>query len=46
MTDVTKAALTPAKRRLVELMQEVNYGRIEQLEVRDNGTNLRFSALT
>ena len=28
MTDVTKAALTPARRRLVELMQEVNYGRI------------------
>ena len=35
MTDVTKAALTPARRRLVELMQEVNYGRIEQLEVRE-----------
>ena len=35
MTDVTKAALTPARRRLVELMQEVNYGRIEQLEVRN-----------
>ena len=31
----TKAALTPARRLLVELMQEVNYGRIEQLEVRD-----------
>ena len=27
MTDVvTKAALTPARKRLVELMQEVNYG--------------------
>ena len=35
MTDVTKAALTPARRRLVELMQEVNYGRIERLEVRE-----------
>ena len=35
MTDVTKAALAPARRRLVELMQEVNYGRIEQLEVRE-----------
>ena len=32
----TKAALTPARRLLVELMQEVNYGRIEQLEVRDS----------
>ncbi len=31
----TKAALTPARRLLVELMQEVNYGRIERLEVRD-----------
>jgi len=36
MTDVvTKAALSPARRRLVELMQEVNYGRIENLEVCD-----------
>ena len=36
MTDVvTKAALTPARKRLVELMQEVNYGRIEGLHVRD-----------
>ena len=32
----TKAALTPARRLLVELMQEVNYGRIERLEVRDS----------
>ena len=31
----TKAALTPARRLLLELMQEVNFGRIEQLEVRD-----------
>ena len=36
MTDVTKAALTPARRRLVELMQEVDYGRIERLEVPDD----------
>ena len=35
MTDVTKAVLTPARRRLVEMMQEVNYGRIEQLAIRD-----------
>jgi len=34
--DVTKAALTPARKRLVELMQEVNYGRIEELRV-ENG---------
>ena len=32
---VTKAALTPARRCLVELMQEINYGRLEGLEVRD-----------
>jgi hypothetical protein len=31
---VTKAALTPARKRLIELMQEINYGRIERLEVR------------
>ena len=36
MTDVvTKAALTPARKRLVELMQEINYGRIEALRVQD-----------
>ena len=36
MTDeVTKAALTPARRRLVEMMQEINFGRIEGLEVRN-----------
>jgi len=32
---VTKATLTPARKRLVELMQEINYGRIEKLLVRD-----------
>ena len=35
MMDVTRAALTPARGRLVELMQEINYGRLEGLEVRD-----------
>ncbi len=36
MTDgITKAALTPARRRLVEMMQETNFGRIEGLEVRN-----------
>ena len=36
MTDVvTKAALTPARKRLVELMQEVNSGRIEGLRVQN-----------
>ena len=34
-TVVTKAALTPARQRLIEVMQEVRYGRIERLEVRD-----------
>jgi hypothetical protein len=30
---VTKTNLTPARKRLIELMQEINYGRIEKLEV-------------
>ncbi len=30
-----KGTLTPARRRLIELIQGVNYGRIENLEVRD-----------
>ena len=29
-----KTALTPARRRLVEAMQEINYGRIDRFEVR------------
>ncbi len=32
---VTKAALTPARQHLVELMQEINYGRIEGLQVQN-----------
>jgi hypothetical protein len=32
---VMKASLSPQKKRLVELMQSLNYGRIEQLVVRD-----------
>jgi len=32
---MTKAALSPARKRLVELMQKVNFGRIEGLQVRD-----------
>jgi hypothetical protein len=36
MTDVaTKATLTPARRRLIELMQEISFGRIENLAVKD-----------
>jgi hypothetical protein len=31
----TKRALSPARQRLVEIMQEVNFGRIEGLRVRD-----------
>ncbi|HCF06303.1 MAG TPA: hypothetical protein DEU72_08760 [Desulfomicrobiaceae bacterium] len=35
MSEVTtKASLTPARRRLLELMQEINFGRIEGLAVR------------
>ena len=32
---VSKSDLSGPRRRLVELMQEINYGRIERLEVRD-----------
>jgi hypothetical protein len=31
----TKQSLSPARRRLVELMQELNFGRIERLRVHD-----------
>ena len=31
----TKEALSPARKRLIELMQEINYGRIEELQIRD-----------
>lgn len=31
----TKGSLSPARRQLVELMQDINYGRIEGLVVRD-----------
>lgn len=31
----TKRTLSPARRRLVELMQEVNFGRIEGLRIRE-----------
>ena len=34
VTDVTKVSLTPARQRLVEVMQEIRYGRLEGLEVR------------
>lgn len=32
--EVTKRTLSPARRELVELMQRLNFGRIENLEVR------------
>ena len=35
MEVMTKAALSPSRRRLVELLQDSNYGRIEGLEVRE-----------
>ena len=36
MTKVaTKASLSPGRRRLLELMQGINFGRIEELTVRD-----------
>jgi len=33
--EISKRDLSEPRRRLLELMQEVNYGRIENLEVRD-----------
>ena len=35
MSQCLKSSLTPARRRLLELMQFVSYGRIELLHVRD-----------
>lgn len=32
-TQSSKSSLSPARRRLVELMQDLNFGRIERLEV-------------
>jgi hypothetical protein len=33
-TPATKSALSPARQRLVELLQETNFGRVEIIEVR------------
>jgi hypothetical protein len=35
MNTVSKSSLSPERRRLIELMQRVNFGRIEGLVVRD-----------
>ena len=35
MSTVTKSSLSPGRRRLLELMQRVNFGRIENLRLRD-----------
>lgn len=35
MTTVAKSQLNPARRWLLELLQEVNFGRVEQLRVSD-----------
>jgi len=32
---ITKSALTPALARLIELLQELNFGRVEALTIRD-----------
>lgn len=34
-TPSSKSSLSPARRRLVELMQDLNFGRVERLEVLD-----------
>lgn len=38
MAQVNKAHLTPPKRRLIELMQDINFGRITNIPVRDGET--------
>jgi hypothetical protein len=34
-THLTKALLSPARRRLLEVFQQINFGRLESLTVRD-----------
>ncbi|NCO52736.1 MAG: hypothetical protein GW875_11650 [Deltaproteobacteria bacterium] len=40
MAQVNKAILTPPKRRLIELMQDINFGRITNIPVRDGEPEL------
>jgi len=35
MTSLNKASLPPARRRLLEVLQQINFGRLESLVVRD-----------
>ncbi len=35
MADHTKGALSPGRRRLLELLQQINFGRLESLIIRD-----------
>ena len=40
MAQINKAHLTPPKRRLIELMQDINFGRISNIPVRDGEPEL------
>lgn len=40
MAQINKAHLTPPKRRLIELMQDINFGRITNIPVRDGEPEL------
>ncbi|VBB48467.1 conserved hypothetical protein [uncultured Desulfatiglans sp.] len=40
MNQTSKAHLTPPKRRLIELMQDINFGRITNIPVRDGEPEL------
>jgi hypothetical protein len=40
MAQVNKAILTPPKRRLIELMQDINFGRITNIPVHDGEPEL------
>jgi hypothetical protein len=45
MSLVRKSDLSPARQRLVELMQQINFGQIEQLKVRGGDPVLQPSPL-
>lgn len=45
MTQVNKSNLTPPKQRLIELMQDINFGRITNITVRDGEPELTHESV-
>lgn len=43
MNQTSKAHLTPPKRRLIELMQDINFGRITNIPARDGEPELTLT---